>query len=159
MGPDGSVAQLGDASTSEATFVPDASGTFVIELRVDDGLAEDSAQLTIAVLPGNTYAGIALVEGDSVLAELPVLSFDAAGHQESLANELARIASDVAAGRVDKARRTLVSLIERVDGWTLRGAPDPKGAGQPFAADHVTERESQEELYEILRQALEALED
>ena len=70
-----------------------------------------------------TYAELALVESDELLADLPVVSFDAAGHQESLANRRARASGALAAGRVAQALRGLAALMERVDGWTLPWAP------------------------------------
>jgi hypothetical protein len=47
--PDGSTAAIQGATSAEATFVPDISGTFVLRLTVSDGKAQAANDVTLAV--------------------------------------------------------------------------------------------------------------
>ena len=58
---------------------------------------------------------------------------------------------------LDQAKKRLQTMISRIDGCTLRGAPDPKGAGQPQAADFITDCTAQQQLHQLLTDALNVL--
>ena len=91
------------------------------------------------------------------IAGLDPSQFDAKGHQMSMQNACAGIVRFLQQGNVAQAKRHLESLIERTDGVALRGAVDPKGAGQPHAADFIVDPQAQGPLYTLLTDALSVL--
>jgi hypothetical protein len=159
--PEGSVADLLYANTATPTLTPDLVGTYEAELIVWDGTdysAPDRVVLT--AIPGKDFAANAVQEVAKLLVseeQMPETKFEAPGQRESLSNEMGTIAHFVNKGQVDQARDKLLKAISRTDGCKLRGAPDPKGNKQVFAADFVTDCAAQLELYASLTAALEAL--
>ena len=66
--PSGSSATFDDATATTPVFVADAEGTFVVELTVSDGLAEDSAEVRItASEKGGNLAPVADAGSDDTL--------------------------------------------------------------------------------------------
>ena len=88
---------------------------------------------------------------------VPDESFDAKGHRKSICNEYASIIKFLQKGQVGSALAQLDGAIERVDGCALRGVVDPKGETQPNAADYVVICAEQNEIYDLLTAAREAL--
>lgn len=155
--PIGSMALLDDELSALPTLVPDLEGTYVIALVVSDFYADSApAEVTVTVI-GPLLAQQLLRDACEVIAALPDGSFDARGHRKSLCNEVSRILRFIERDELDKAADHLAGLIERVDGCALRGSPDPKGGGQPNAADHITDCADQLAVYDELVAAEDAL--
>jgi hypothetical protein len=157
--PGGSTATLvvsGPTDTSP-TLTPDLEGTYTITLIVNDGFVNSTADTVDVCGIGPVFAQTQLGEACDYASGLPNGSFDAKGHRKSMCNDYAKIAKFIQKGQIGQAVSHLSAAIQRVDGWTLRGAADPKGAGQPHAADYLLAQVEQTLVYGLLTAALGAI--
>ncbi len=156
--PIGSISVLLGATTATPSLTPDLAGTYVIQLVVNDGFADSTPDTTIiTAITGAAFAETKLKDACDLVTGLPNSSFDAPGHRNYFCNMSSKIIKSLQMSNVDQAKTHLEELISRVDGFALRGAPDPKGKGQPHAADFITDGAAQQQLYQLLTDALNAL--
>ena len=106
---------------------------------------------------GPVFGQTQLGDACDFVSGLPDASFDAKGHRKSMCNDYAKIIRFIQKGQIGLAISHLSAAIERVDGCRLRGPPDPKGKGQPHAADYLVVCIEQEEVYDLLTAALGAI--
>ncbi|MEZ5967048.1 MAG: PKD domain-containing protein [Planctomycetota bacterium] len=146
--PSGSSSMLIGATTVMPVLTPDVAGTYVLDLVVDDGFVASVAdQVELVAVSASDFALGALDRVRATIDARPESAFDAPGHRHSLLNQIARIAKFIQRGDLDQARAQLDDLISRIDGVSLRSEVDPKGGGQPFAADFVVDPVAQVAAY------------
>lgn len=158
--PAGSTATLTGADTLTPSLTPDVAGTYVLGLAASDPWAdaEEDYVVVTAALAGPTVEEL-LSEASGALTALPTSAFDAPGHKVAFAAQLRNALQELAryrAGDADalvRAAHHVRQLLERTDGFPLRGALDKKGAGK----DWIVTSAGQFAVYEPLRDALDAL--
>ncbi|MCB0318885.1 MAG: PKD domain-containing protein, partial [Bdellovibrionales bacterium] len=155
--PSGSTSSLINSTSQIASIVPDEEGQYVISLVVSDAYSSSVADTMTVTAIGAEYAEDQLMDVSDIISNLPDSDFDAKGHRNSLVNRISDVIALIQSGMLEDARNELESIIERVDGCTLRGSADPKGGGQTFAADYITDCAEQEDAYDILIDALNAI--
>ena len=155
--PNGSTATIVNTASQVTSIVPDLEGQYVISLVVSDPYSSSPADTVTVTVIGPEFAEDRLMDGSDIISALPDSDFDAKGHRNSLVNRIADVITAIQAGMLEEARNDLEAIIERVDGCTLRGTADPKGGGQAFAADYITDCTEQEDVYDILIEALDAI--
>ena len=74
-----------------------------------------------------------------------------------MCNHYAQISKFIQKDQIGQAISHLNKEFERVDGCALRSAVDPKGGGQPFAADWLMVCSEQLDVYALLTSALNAI--
>jgi hypothetical protein len=127
----------------------------VLQLVVSDAWSSSVPDsMTIVAVTETEFAQIKLQQTCALLHGMTAASFDAPGHQQSLCNQLAQIARFVQMPNLEQARMHLAEVITRADGWTLRSAFDPKGQGQPHAADFVVTDAEQRAVWVLLTDAM-----
>lgn len=154
--PTGSNATLGDPANYLQFLTPDLVGTYELSLVVHDpwgGYSVPDTMRVVVVTP-TELALINLGEASAQIGTFAPSAFDAPGHQNSLRNQLAQIATLIRNNNLTQARAHLWEMISRTDGWYLRSAFDPKGLGQPYAADFILGQYEQYEVFIRLDAAL-----
>jgi hypothetical protein len=151
-GPEGHSALLGDPGESMTTFVGNLPGVYLVQLIVNDGHASsDPAFLTLTLITAADGAKNRIGDGSVLIGTLPNEDFDASGHRHYFQTRFREIISLIdAVGAADLIEKTL----ERTDGCTERGSPDPKGVGRASAADYIVDCSAQGSLYSLLNEAL-----
>jgi hypothetical protein len=152
--PPGSTAILSDATAAGPTLTPDMEGDYEVTLTVSD-LFGPGAPASVAVTATNaeSLAEFLLVAAGEVIADLPTSDVTTKGNQKALQNFLRQAIACIQEGDIDDAIEKIESALKRTDGCVLRGAPDGNGRGR----DWVTNCTEQEEIYDLLVQALDAL--
>jgi hypothetical protein len=152
--PAGSAALLAGFSAWRS-LQPDLPGSYVLQLVVSDAWSSSvpDSMTIVAVMP-TEFAQIKLQQACAQLHAMTAASFDAPGHQESLCNQLAQIVNFIQMPNLAQAQAHLTQAIARVDGWSLRNAFDPKGQGQPHAADFVVTDAEQRAVWVLLTDSL-----
>jgi hypothetical protein len=155
--PTGSNAYFGYGGTYYYDYlVPDVAGTYEIQLIVNDPYGGYSAPdtMTVVVVTSAQWAQIKLGEASTQIGTFDPAAFAAPGHQNSLRNQLAQIATQIEHNNLTQARASLEDLMSRTDGWLARYAFDPQGQGQPFAADFIVGQYEQYDIWYRLSEAL-----
>jgi hypothetical protein len=156
--PGDSAATVAGAGTATPTFTPDLPGTYELQLVVADGFVASAPDtVTLMAVTASDFALMQLRAACDRIGGLTAASFDAPGHQKSLCNLISQITGFIQRQNLAQARAHLSSLVTRVDGWTLRGALDPKGLGQPYEADFVVSEVDQRAVHALLASALAAI--
>ncbi|NNE04100.1 MAG: hypothetical protein HKN15_00045 [Xanthomonadales bacterium] len=137
------------------SITPDIEGTYQVSLAVSDplgpGALTDSVEITATL--AEEFAETRIVEADTVIDSLPPEDVTTRGNANALKQFLRQAAAALMRGDVDKAIDSLEKAIERTDGCPLRGSPDTDG----MERDWITDCAAQQELYELLVDALAAL--
>ena len=155
--PAGSTAALSDANTATPIFVPDLPGSYVVELIVSDPFVASAPDtVTIAVITTADFAERETVDAINTIGSLPPSSVTTTGNQTALGNLLTQVIAALQVGDVGEAKRKLQDAIERTDGCTLRGSPDPPGGGQ-IKQDYIKACTDQAPVYTLFKDALDAL--
>lgn len=156
--PTDSGSMLVDDTTPTPSLTPDLLGRYVVRLIVNDGFEDSLAAIVnVVAITGEKAAENEVSEANDQVLSLSKTSFDASGHQKSICKELAKITSFIQQSDNEQAIKHLKKSIARTDGVALRGEPDPKGGGQEYEADFVTDCEAQLALYQTLNEAMNAL--
>jgi len=149
--PMGSMAGLVGSTTATPSLTPDLAGTYVIELIVNDGFVDSEPDtVTITAITGAAFAEFKLKAACDLAAGLSSASFDAPGHRNYFCNMSSKVIHFLQTSNIDQAQAHLATMISRSDGCSLRSMPDPKGAGQPHAADFIMDCVAQQQLYQLL---------
>ena len=153
--PSGSTATIVNPSTVTPSFTPDIVGTYLLQLVVNDGF-EDSLPATVSVtaISASDAAQEKLRDASDLVGNLPDSAFSVKGHRNFFLNRISQALQDIQQGDITGAVIEITKAIERTDGCSLRGAPDPKGQGQQYTADFVTDCPSAMQLYSLLAEAL-----
>jgi hypothetical protein len=153
--PLGSAPALADGDTLTPTLTADLEGEYVLALVVDDGFDESPADtVTVTVTPPPVDVEAVLDEALDAVIALPRAAFDSAGHRVALSVQIRNVLADLRDGApLAEILAALQRLVERTDGFALRGAADARGAGK----DWVVTAAAQGELYPLLVLALETL--
>ena len=154
--PVGSTAVLSDANTATPTFVPDLPGSYVVDLVVSDPFVDSTPDtVTIAVVTASDFAGQQTVDAINTVGSLPTSSVTTKGNHTAFGNLLTQVIAALQVGDVVDAKKKLQDAIERTDGCTLRGSPDPP-AGQ-IKRDYIKVCTDQAPVYTLLKDALDSL--
>lgn len=155
--PAGSTTALSEANTATPVFVPDLPGAYVVNLVVSDPFVDSAPDtVTIAVTTTADYAGQQTVDALNGVGSLPPSSVTTKGNQTALGNFLTQVIAALQVGDLVDAKRKLQDAIERTDGCTLRGSPDPHGEGQ-IKQDYIKTCTDQAPVYTLLKNALDSL--
>jgi hypothetical protein len=155
--PAGSVAILSNANTATPTLTPDVPGSYIAALVVNDPFvssAEDRS--TVAAISAADFAAQQTAQTLNDLGSLPASALTTQGNRKAFANFLTQAIAALQTDDVTEARKKLQDAMDRTDGCTLRGSPDPAGSGQ-IKQDYITNCADQIPLYSTLKEALDSL--
>ena len=152
--PPSSMAALSDANTPMPIFVPDLEGVYEVTLVVSDFLGPGEPD-TVAITAASEedFACMNTVFADVIVEGLAPGQVTTTGNQNAFGNFLGQACAALQNGNLDKTIHKLQEAIERTDGCVLRGAPDGNGPGM----DWIIDCSAQEEVYNLLSEALNAL--
>lgn len=152
--PVGSTATLTGATTATPTLIVDKQGTFAVTLIVSDSLGEGSpATVEVVATQPTTNPQIEIIYASDIVEVLPPSKITTRGNQEALVNFLKQATKLLQQGDKSGAVSKLKSAMERSDGFTLRGALDGNGVSR----DWITDRQSQLDVYGLLKSAVTTL--
>lgn len=152
--PIGSTTLLTNENMSIATFVPDFSGVYNIELVVSDAIGPgepDSVAVTATV--AGDFAVIQIVLANDAIIALPLESVTTKGNRNALTNFLRQAIEAIDENDLAEAVNKLEKALIRVDGCAQRGSPDGNGPGR----DWITNCSDQAVVYDALEKSLDAL--
>ena len=153
--PVGSTATLSGANTATPSLVVDKVGTFKVTLVVSDFLgAGTSATVEVVATQPATNPEVQIIYASDIVEVLPLSKVTTKGNQEAFVNFLKQATKFLQKGDKSGAVSKLKSAMERADGFTLRGALDGNGASR----DWITDRQTQLDVYALLKAAVSALE-
>lgn len=154
MIPTTSHAVLDTPTAPTATFVADVVGNYSATLTVSDHLGAGMPDaVAITAVSAEDLAQAVIVDACTILSALSDTAVTTGGNQNALLNSLTQAATALEAGDIEEAINKLTKAIIRTDGCILRGEPDGNGPGR----DWVTNCGAQEELYDLLTAALDAI--
>ncbi|MGE0192188.1 MAG: kelch repeat-containing protein [Planctomycetota bacterium] len=155
--PADSTAYLVDSDTLTPSLTPDVSGSFELELIVEDPFGEQAVdRVVVTAIQADEAAAELLAEASDVLAGLPDCAFAAPGLQTAFLRLLGRIQVALARGDgtgLAMARIGLRLLLTRTDGVPIRGLVDVRGPGR----DWIVDPGAQDAIYVLLEEALDLL--
>jgi hypothetical protein len=156
--PGGSAVTLVDDSTATPTLTPDLSGTYALELVVNDGTVDsDPATVEVTAIDANVFLENKLQELDAFIAALPPEAFEGRDrkgkhrakhgkksqkkfrrdlkHVIRRAQKLSKAIDRGDAKKIAKEQNHILRdlarrLLARTDGVALRGTPDVKHHGR-----------------------------
>jgi hypothetical protein len=147
--PPGSLAEFADPTSVQTSFTADKSGTYVVNLVVDDGFEDsDAAEVTITAISYQEAATSVLLETITVVRNLPpeVLK-NGNVTKDSIINKIEVVLDMIADGRYENAAGKLINdVIERTNGCAIGGEPD--------SDDWIITCEGQNEVYPLVMEAL-----
>jgi parallel beta-helix repeat protein len=152
--PEGSLSELDGDTGSTPSFTPDLPGQYTIELIVFDGWenSDPDEVLISAIIPGE-FAKDKIREALDILNGLGPECVTTKGNKRALGNFLTQALAALQEDDVEEAINKLNKSIDRTDGYVLRGVPDGNGPGR----DWITCPNAQEQIYQLLNDALNAL--
>ena len=152
--PPGSSASPSNANQLTASFIPDVAGTYIARLTVSDPVGDGPPdEVRITATTASQYAVTQIQAAASIAVSLPSTAVTTGGNQNALSGFLAAATVALDGGDTAEAIHKLQQAISRTDGCALLGAPDGNGPGR----DWVTTCAAQENIYPLLRAALEVL--
>ena len=124
--PDGSLSEIANPSATVATFVPDKSGTYVVQLIVNDGTVDsDPSTVQVQVVNTQTAAIQAVQDCEAAITSLESSVFKNANMQNTLINKLNAVIANIEAGNYADALGQLQNdILKKTDGCVTEGAPD-----------------------------------
>ncbi|MBK7106843.1 MAG: T9SS type A sorting domain-containing protein [Ignavibacteriae bacterium] len=151
--PEGSESLIDAQNIINPTFVPDMVGEYVITLIVNDGeLESDPSSITVSVLSRLTVVSETLQEGIQTINQLPLESLKNSNMANTLTNKLNTILLKVDQGNyVDAENQLTNDLLKKTDGCANSGTPDKN--------DWITDCESQNQIYTLIIQSIDLLND
>jgi len=147
--PTGSTAVLSDANTASPSFTTDEIGSYEFQLVVNDGF-EDSEPATVSVNAINAadFALITLRDVMNYVEGLPNPSFQGPVQRQTrkkLISTIAKAIRDIQRNHINTTVHLIDKMIERNDGCTLRGSPDPFGSS--IKTDWIIDCTAQQDVY------------
>jgi hypothetical protein len=142
--PEGSGTIIANPNTMITTFVPDLTGTYVIQLVVNDGLLDSIGSTTqVQVVANATVAVDAAQDVQISIGSLNPNVFKNATMRNTLNNKLNGVIADIEAGdyvaALDKLQQ---DILAKTDGCINSGAPDSN--------DWIKDCVSQGEVYPLI---------
>ena len=124
--PDGSLSEIANPSAMVTTFVPDKSGTYVVQLVVNDGTVDsDPSTVQIQAVDILTAAIQAIQDCEAEISSLDFGVFKNANMQNTLINKLNAVIANIEAGNYADALGQLQNdILGETDGCATAGAPD-----------------------------------
>ncbi|MEO0478683.1 MAG: PKD domain-containing protein [Planctomycetota bacterium] len=154
--PAGSAVMLADDMTANATFTPDLTGNYTIQLVVDDGFEASAASIVeITAIDGMVSAEQKLRDLAADLRCEPFSSFRRWYHKFIIRAQIRIAAYQLECGYDDAARCRLQRLLRRVDGVALRGQVDGRRCG--FRTDWIVDADLQLEVYNEIQCAIDLI--
>jgi hypothetical protein len=136
-----------------AIFVPDLPGTYVVELKVHDGLLDsdpDSIQIQAIVTP--TAVIIPIRDAADVISSLPRSVFKNKKMQNKFLNKLNAVIVNIEAGNYTDALKQLQKyILRKMNGCAVTGEPDKN--------DWIRDCDAQGQVYPILMNAVTLLQE
>lgn len=153
--PTGSAATLLDAETAHPSFTPDLEGTYLLSLQASDLIGPGELNsLEVAAVTADAYARSLIMEASDRVDLLSNDQVTSVGNRKALSKQLREAILQAGESASDEPRITQLQLaIKRIDGYPTTGTLDEAGPTR----DWVTDPLEQQELYELLTAAEEAL--
>jgi hypothetical protein len=152
--PAESIAVLGDTDTPMPFLTPDLEGVYEITLVVSDPFGpgtSDTVEVTATTAADAAQAQI--LSSSGVISSLTVDEITTVGNQTALLNFLTQAMVAIQEGDLEEATGKLENAIDRTDGCAFNGQPDGNGPSR----DWITSCEAQEEIFQSLTAALDAI--
>jgi len=137
--PAGSLAAIADPGAAVTSFVPDVTGTYLVQLVVNDGFVDsDPATLQIEAVRLLTQVLQDLQTLQSTIAALSPWVFKHANMQKTLVNKLNAVMGNIEAGAYQDALGQLAhDILGKTDGCASAGMPDPNDWVKDCAVQQV----------------------
>ncbi len=146
--PTGSLSAIADPTASITSFVPDMSGSYVVQLIVSDGLLEsDPSTVQIqAAIPG-TAAIEAVRDVTGVVSGIDEAVFMNRNMKNTIINKLNAVIANIEAGNYADALGQLRNdILGKTDGCATSAGPDKD--------DWITHCETQDQIYPLILLAI-----
>ena len=149
--PEGSAAVLADPTAAQTSFIADVSGTYTVQLIVNDGLL-DSEPSQIAVVATALEEEV-IEDVDDVIVDINELDpdvFKNGNRQHALSNKLDAVIALIEDGEYEEARNKLEhDILGKTDGCAVNGEPDRN--------DWIQDCEAQAPIYDAIMDILDML--
>ena len=149
--PESSFSALDDPAAAQASFVADASGTYTIQLIVNDGLL-DSEPSEIIIIATTTEDEIVekLIETIVEINDLNPEVFRNENLQNTLTNKITAVLEMIEDGEIEDALNKLEhDILKKIDGCAENGEPDRN--------DWIQDCESQDLIYTYIMEVISLL--
>ncbi|MBZ5504515.1 MAG: hypothetical protein LAO78_03410 [Acidobacteriia bacterium] len=151
--PAGSAATITPGTLGLASFTADVAGLYTVQLVVSDAFGSSQpATVDITAITPETSQEL-LQDVINFISTLSASSFDAAGHSQSLTNQLQQAIIDIQKDKISQAIVKINNAIIRTDGFPVRGALDGPGP----TMDWIINASDQNFAYQKLTAALNSL--
>jgi hypothetical protein len=149
--PVGSTASIANTSAVQTSFIPDLSGTYVVSLKVNDGLLDsDPSNITITVVVTPSVVTDILQEAIDTVNSWDPNVFKNKNMANALTNKFNTVIQMVIQGKYADAIDALqYDILQKTDGCVKQGFPDKN--------DWITNCQDQQELYWIIINLINAL--
>ncbi|RLC34233.1 hypothetical protein DRH14_03420 [Candidatus Shapirobacteria bacterium] len=151
--PDGSAAVLEGATTVYPDFIPDLPGIYTLNLAVSDGLLQsqpDSVTVSVA-----TYATTVILKVQNIIDVINSFNGDVfknSNRRKALTNKLNSVIEKLEYGQYQDALNKLENdILKKTDGCCQSGEPEKN--------DWIIDCEAQEEVYPLILDVIELLDD
>jgi hypothetical protein len=150
--PAGSVAELSNTDQVNSSFVTDLAGTYVVNLIVNDGIADSDPDS--ATIIATDYADQVIENVGTMIDVVNGLPTDAVKNRKlpkAMTNKLTAVIAMVDEGEFESARDKLIhDFGKKMDGCAIHGTPDRN--------DWVTDCDEQAFMTPMLENSIELLE-
>ncbi len=146
--PAGSTATLVNPASAIASFTPDAAGTYVVSLVVNDGLLDsDPSTATVAATSNTETVVETLQQILDLINAIPASDLKNANLAKALGNKINAVLNDIENGHYRDALDKLENdILKKTDGCAVTGAPDQN--------DWVMSCMQQALLYDAIQRAI-----
>ncbi len=151
--PSGSLAELSDASIVDPSFIADEPGEYVVSLVVNDGFVNSAPDnVTIMAITSQDAAAMTLVETVDTVNALAPESLKNRNLKNALTNKINAVLNKIVRGFYDEALDKLQNdILQKTNGCADTGQPDRN--------DWITTCEEQGQVYPLIIEAIELLEN
>ena len=151
--PAGSQAQITDSSAGITSFMPELPGTYVVELKVNDGFIDsDPDSIQIEAIDTPTVVIGVIQDADDVISSLPKSVFKNKNMQKTFINKLNAVIANIEIGNYTDALDQLQDdVLGKMNGCAETGAPDKN--------DWIRDCGAQGQVYSILMNAVTLLQE
>ena len=124
--PEGSTSVIDNPATEKTTFVPDSSGSYVVQLIVNDGIMDsDPDTIQVQAVTGETEVISAAQSLETTIASFNPDVFKNDNMQNTFLNKLNAVIENIEQGNYADASGQLQNdILAKIDGCTNSGAPD-----------------------------------
>lgn len=151
--PEGSIAELSDPVSVQTSFVADEPGEYIVSLVVNDGFGgSDADNATVMAITSQEAASVTLRDAIEMINALDRENFKNKKLKKALSKKINKVLREVDKGKYEKALHKLEKdVLRKVNGCANIGEPDRN--------DWINNCDAQSQVYPLVTEAIEHLED